>query len=79
MAARIDIGADEVGEKLADFTRNGIIDRADLDIFVGCWLTVPSDNDWYILCDLYKDDDIDFLDYTKICDDWLWQTSWYQP
>ena len=79
ITGRVDMGADEVGEKQADFTRNGIIDMADLKLFVGCWLSSPGEDDWYILCDLYQDGQIDFADWAEFTKDWLWQVSWYEP
>jgi predicted outer membrane repeat protein len=79
MVGRIDMGADEVGEKQADFTRNGRIDTEDLGVFVQSWLTTPIDIDWYILCDLIEDDQIDLKDYADFAADYLWQASWYEP
>jgi len=79
MVGRIDMGADEVGEKQADFTRNGRIDTEDLCVFVQSWLTTPIDIDWYILCDLIEDDQIDLKDYADFAADYLWQASWYEP
>ncbi len=79
MVGRIDMGTDEVGEKQADFTRNGRIGLEDLNIFVQSWLRRPGENDWYILCDLYEDSQIDSVDYSKFAGDWLWRASWYEP
>ena len=79
MAGRVDMGADEVGEKQADFTRNGIIDMKDVLIFVQAWLSTPSDSNWYILCDLYEDDQINSPDWAELANNWLWQASWYNP
>lgn len=79
MVGRIDMGADEVGEKQADFTRNGRIDSEDLGIFVQSWLTSPIDIDWYVLCDLYEDDGINLVDYADFVADYLWEASWHGP
>ena len=47
MLGLVDIGADEVGENQADFTRNGIIDLADFARFSGSWLSEPGQDSWY--------------------------------
>lgn len=77
MVSRVDMGADEVGEKQADFSRNGIIDAEDFIIFIQAWLSIPGQVNWYVLCDLYNDDTIDTLDFAEVSKDWLWQASWY--
>jgi len=79
MAGCVDIGADETSEKQADFTRNGKIDTEDLGVFVQSWLSSSDDIDWYILCDLYEDDGIDFADFAEFANDWLWRADWYEP
>jgi hypothetical protein len=79
MGGRVDMGADEVGEKQADFTRNGIINFEDFVVFSQSWLSSSDDIDWYILCDLYEDDGIDFADFAEFANDWLWQADWYEP
>jgi hypothetical protein len=71
--AQLDMGADEVGQKQADFTRDGAIDALDLKIFVEAWLSSPGDDNWYVLCDLYEDLQIDFSDFTILAGDWLWE------
>ena len=38
MGGRADMGADEVGEKQADFTRDGRIDLVDFSYFCSHWL-----------------------------------------
>jgi len=78
MCSRLDIGSDEVGEKQADFTRDGIIEYLDLNVLVNIWLAVEQDDNWYILCDLYRDNKINFLDFARFAQDWLWQASWYE-
>lgn len=77
MTERVDIGCDEVGQKQADFSRNGLIDIEDLSIFVQVWLSAASDNSWRVLCDLYEDNFIDLSDWAEFADDWLWQAEWY--
>jgi len=79
MVGRVDMGGDEVGEKQADFTRDGAIDLEDFSVFSGFWPeNVPGD-EWYVLCDLYEDERIDALDVAEFVNDWLWQASWYEP
>jgi hypothetical protein len=78
MRGRIDMGFDEVGEKQADLNRNGVIDFEDVEKFVQAWLNGPGDDDWYILCDLYQDGQIDFADWVELAKDWLWQAGWYE-
>ncbi|MEN8127952.1 MAG: right-handed parallel beta-helix repeat-containing protein [Planctomycetota bacterium] len=77
MGQYVDAGADEVGLKQADFSRNGKIDLVDFQIFSSTWGMTPSDADWYLLCDLEKDDVIDANDLQSLCSDWLWQADWY--
>jgi hypothetical protein len=75
---RVDMGSDEVGPKQADFTRDGIIDVLDLSILLRSWLTVESDTNWYVLCDLFNDQQINLIDYALFAADWLWQAQWYE-
>jgi hypothetical protein len=79
MDVRVDMGADEVGEKQADFTRNGIINLEDFGVFSQSWLSSPGQERWYVLCDLYEDDEINISDLAEFANDWLWQGSWYEP
>jgi hypothetical protein len=76
--SRVDMGSDEVGPKQADFTRNGIIDALDLSIFLDSWLAVEGDANWYVLCDLFDNQQIDMVDYAQFAADWLWQAEWYE-
>jgi subtilisin family serine protease len=76
--SRVDMGSDEVGPKQADFTRNGIIDAFDLSIFLDSWLAVEGDASWYVLCDLFDNQQIDMVDYAQFAADWLWQAEWYE-
>jgi len=73
---RVDMGSDEVGLKQADFDRNGIIDSRDLSVLVNSWLTVQGDANWYVLCDLFNDQQVDTMDYARFAVDWLWQAEW---
>jgi len=77
MAGRVDIGSDEVGQKQADFSRNGIIDLQDIVIFVQTWLTGPGEQSWDLLCDLSGDEYINLADWSELAMDWLWQADWY--
>ncbi len=74
---RVDMGSDEVGPKQADFTRNGIIDGRDLSVLLNSWLAVEKDANWYVLCDLFNNKQIDMMDYARFAADWLWQADWY--
>jgi len=76
IAGRVDIGCDEVGEKQADFSRNGIISIEDVAVFVQTWLSGPSEPKWNALCDLYEDQFIDLADWAELAKDWLWQADW---
>jgi hypothetical protein len=75
----IDMGFDEVGEKQADLNHNGIIDFEDVEKFMSAWLSNPGEDNWYIQCDLYPDNKIDFGDWSELAKDWLWQANWYEP
>ena len=77
MQGRIDMGFDEVGEKQADFSRDGAINVNDLSTLVWGWLSVPDDENWYLLLDLYRDDTINFQDLAEFSRDWLWEADWY--
>jgi hypothetical protein len=74
----VDMGSDEVGLKQADFTRNGIVNMADLSIFLNSWLANEVDANWAILCDLFADQRIDLQDFSQFTQDWLWQADWYE-
>lgn len=77
-ASRVDMGSDEVGPKQADFNRNGIIDGLDLSVLLNSWLAVEGDANWYVLCDLFNNKQIDAMDYAEFAADWGWQAQWYQ-
>ncbi|MBN1982354.1 MAG: right-handed parallel beta-helix repeat-containing protein [Chitinivibrionales bacterium] len=78
MGAAVDAGADEVGPKQADFSRNGRIDLEDFAVLAAAWQTIPANLHWYVLCDLLRDDSIDLYDLEILADDWLWQASWFE-
>ena len=78
MAGRVDIGADEVSEKQADFTRDGAVNLRDFAIFSHSWRTGTGDEQWYVLCDLFEDGQIDLDDLAEFVNDWLWQGFWYR-
>lgn len=77
MGSRIDIGADEVGPKQADFTRDGIINIDDFSVLSSSWQTTPTDENWYILSDLWQDSLIGLDDIAVFIQDWLWEADWH--
>jgi parallel beta-helix repeat protein len=79
MGDRVDIGADEVGPKQPDLSRNGTINSEDFTIFTNSWRARPTDDNWYILSDFDRDDFIGFADLGVLTNNWLWQASWYTP
>jgi predicted outer membrane repeat protein len=78
MGGRVDMGADEVGEKQADFTRDGRIDVSDLAVLSGAWGTQEGDLRWYVFSDLFEDGVINLSDVTVFIEDWLWKADWYE-
>jgi len=78
MRDRVDIGTDEVNEKQADFTRDGVVNVVDFAIFSHSWRTGTGDEQWYVLCDLFEDGQIDLDDLAEFVNDWLWQATWYE-
>lgn len=76
LVGRIDMGSDEVGEKQADFTRDGVIDTRDLAMFVQGWLADPGQQSWDTLCDLNGDSHIDLADWRDLATDWRWRAEW---
>ncbi len=72
MADRIDVGADEVGPKQADFDRNGYIDVLDLQLFSQHWLEDSNHGNWDPYYDLHHDEMINFADFTLFSKDWCW-------
>ena len=73
---RVDIGIDEVGPKVADFTRNGKIDWDDLRLFLEKWLVTVSPET--VQYDVIFDGEINMLDFSKFASEWLWQADWYE-
>ena len=78
MGGRVDMGGDEVGEKQADFTRDGRIDISDLAVLSGSWGTAEGELNWYVLCDLWEDDVIDIGDLAAFVEDWMWVAEWVE-
>lgn len=78
IGTRIDMGMDEVGQKQADFTRDGTINTRDLARFAQAWLSGQGGNNW-LLYDLHEDEHIDMADWAEFARDWLWQADWYTP
>jgi hypothetical protein len=78
IVSRVDIGSDEVGPKQADFTRDGIINLEDFRILARGWFSQVSQQNWYVLCDLYEDGYIEFKDLSVLIDDWLWEAYWHE-
>jgi predicted outer membrane repeat protein len=78
MGYRVDMGADEVGEKQADFTRDGRIDVSDLSVLSGSWDTAQGQANWYVLSDLFEDGVIGLDDLSIFVDDWMWIADWHQ-
>jgi predicted outer membrane repeat protein len=72
MGGRVDIGADEVGAKQADFTRDGVVDVRDFSVLGGSWGAEKGEVNWYVLCDLWEDDVIDVGDLAAFVDEWMW-------
>jgi predicted outer membrane repeat protein len=78
MGSRVDMGADEVGPKQADFTRDGIINTDDFSVLGNSWQTTPVDENWYILSDLWEDGVIGIDDLAVFIEDWLWEADWHE-
>lgn len=62
----------EFQPKQADFTNDGVVDINDFSVLSSSWNTCPDDENWYVLCDLWKDDEIDIFDLVVFVEDWLW-------
>lgn len=77
-AGRLDIGADEVGPKQADLSRDGMIDFEDFSTLIHSFNSGPADSNWYILSDLHEDNRINYSDLAVLIDDWLWQAPWHE-
>jgi parallel beta-helix repeat protein len=77
MSGRVDIGADELSQKQADFTRNGLVNMDDYAVLAGSWRAESGDPHWYVLCDLFEDGLIDSEDLREFVAEWLWKAAWY--
>jgi len=60
---------------LADLTNDGTVDFVDLEEWVKNWLS--SGNEWP--SDLDRNGIVDMFDFSLITQDWLLETSWYEP
>jgi hypothetical protein len=78
IGGRVDMGADEVGEKQADFTRDGRIDISDLAVLSGSWETAEGEVNWYVLSDLFEDGVINISDLAAFVEDWMWVAEWVE-
>jgi hypothetical protein len=78
MVGRVDMGADEAGEKQADLTRDGIIDFEDFGVFSQVWPENVLYDELCLLCDLFEDEEINALDLAEFIEDWLWQADWHE-
>jgi hypothetical protein len=76
MVLGIEMGADEIGFRQADFTRDGRIDVSDLAVLSGAWETQEGELRWYVLSDLFEDGVIGLGDLAMFVDDWLWVAEW---
>jgi hypothetical protein len=70
MGGRVDIGADEVSDMLADFDDDGVIYTQDLCLLSQTWLTTSGDQTWDGIHDLNLDNDIDFDDFAYFAKGW---------
>ena len=78
IAGRVDMGSDEVGPKQVDFNRDGVINFEDFGILARSWFSQTSQQNWYILCDLYEDGYIEFKDLSVLVKNWLWEADWHE-
>lgn len=69
----VDIGADEVISKEADFDGDGGIDYSDVSVITGHWLMSGAD----LPCDLTSDSNVDFFDYGLFAKEWPWEAPWH--
>jgi hypothetical protein len=55
-----------------DVTKDGIVDWYDLQIFAGQWLlNTCSTPDWCSRCDIDQNGTVDFVDFSKLAENWL--------
>jgi parallel beta-helix repeat protein len=69
----VDIGADEVVFKQADFDTSGRIDYRDVSVLVEEWLTGGTS----LRSDFTSDDFVNFDDYAVFAQDWAWEVPWH--
>ncbi|MHC4259920.1 MAG: right-handed parallel beta-helix repeat-containing protein [Planctomycetota bacterium] len=69
----VDMGADEVVFKQADFDTSGRVDYQDVSVLVDEWLTEGTD----LRSDFTSDDFVNFDDYAGFAPDWLWEAPWH--
>ena len=70
MGGRVDIGADEVSDMLADFDDDGIIYTQDLSLLSQKWLSTSGDQTWDDVYDLNLDSAVDFTDFASFAKGW---------
>ena len=56
----------------ADFDGNGLIDIADFATLGAAWQSTPDQDNYNEKCDLQDDEIIDFADFVRFCEVWLW-------
>ncbi|MCX5632679.1 MAG: hypothetical protein NTW93_03255 [Phycisphaerae bacterium] len=54
-----------------DVTKDGIVNWNDMQIFAGQWLNTCSSPDWCNGCDIDKSGTVDFVDFSKLAENWL--------
>ncbi len=67
---RVDMGADEYYWSPADFDKNGIVNFIDYVPFARSWRLIDAN------ISLDDDNDVDFIDFSLFCADWLWEPAW---
>ena len=72
----IAFGSVQVG-KVADVTDNAIIDFGDFAELANSWMESCNEPDWCEGRDFDQSNMVDFNDLFRLCEDWLWQASWY--
>lgn len=62
-----------LGEKeAADLNGDGVIGWKDVEIFASQWLQAGS-----LTADFNKDSEVNFIDWARIAENWLWHAIWY--
>jgi hypothetical protein len=72
----VDMGADEYYWSPADFNSDGIVNFFDYALFANVWQKTSDVNDYNDIYDLVDNNCIDYNDFARFCEDWLWQTAW---